>query len=288
MATDKTDMKLMTAAPAHPSPWLPAWWEIRRRTKESADTVSLHMTPPPGYSARPGQFNMLLVPGIGEVPISISSLRPDGSELVHTVRAVGAVSSALCRLKKGDRVGVRGPYGTSWPSHHQDRSDVIFAAGGIGLAPLRPAIDACLADKAFSGRVHVLYGAREPKDMILQSWLKQIASRSHANVQVTVDKPVAGWKGRVGFVTQLLHGLTFDPGRTCAMICGPDIMMNVCARELATRGVPETAVFVSLERSMKCAVGQCGRCQIGPLLTCRDGAVFDRATIARWNAVREL
>ncbi|MFJ3714783.1 FAD/NAD(P)-binding protein [Streptomyces sp. NPDC090057] len=255
---------------------------------ETADTRSVELVPDGTALAAfaPGRFAMVYAFGVGEVPVSVSALRGPHGGLVYTVRAVGAVSAALYRLRPGDTVGLSGPYGTGWDLGAAAGHDVLVVAGGIGLAPLRPVVHAILEHPARYGRLTVLVGARTPADLVYreetESW------RGPARVEATVDRPGPGWRGAVGVVTALLDRLDLRPERTCALVCGPEVMMRHTARDLVTRGLVPHRVQVSLERNMRCATGHCGHCQLGPLLLCRDGPVvgYDRA--AQPLLVREL
>ncbi|GGS81126.1 FAD/NAD(P)-binding protein [Streptomyces cinerochromogenes] len=255
---------------------------------ETADTRSIELVPAGGELApfSAGQFAMIYAFGVGEVPVSVSALRGRHGGLVHTVRAVGAVSTALYRLRPGDSVGLSGPYGTGWDLEAAAGHDVLVVGGGIGLAPLRPVVHEVLARPAAYGRLAVLVGARTPADLVyrdeIESW------RGRARVEVTVDRPGPGWPGAVGVVTTLLDRLDLCPGRTCALVCGPEVMMRHTARDLVTRGLAPQRVQVSLERTMHCATGHCGHCQLGPLLLCRDGPVVGYDRVASLLLVREL
>lgn len=270
-------------AHAPTNPMLPRIYRVRRTRRELADTVTLDLTPADGAEVPPftaGQFNMLYVPGIGEIPISFSGApaAPGASgapaALTHTVRAVGAVSRAVCRLKRGDMVGVRGPFGRGWPVERGLRGDIVLVAGGIGMAPLRSALYAALARRAEFGRVIVLYGARTPLDILYEREVERWHAHSGVDVAITVDHATASWRGSVGVVTRLIPRSPFDPQHTVALVCGPEIMMRFSAAELVKRGVTQERIFVSLERNMKCAIGFCGHCQYGPYFLCRDGPVF--------------
>lgn len=271
------------------APMLPRPARITRVVKETADTFTLHLEPPDGKLAfMPGQFNMLYVFGVGEVPISISG-DPDAPEvLVHTIRAVGAVTKALMALVPGDVVGVRGPYGNAWPVGEGMRRDLVVVAGGIGLAPLRPVIYHALSHRADFDRVYVLYGTRTPSDILFEEELRSWRARFDMEVELTVDRGLAGWSGRTGVVTTLIERADFAPESAVAMVCGPEVMMRFAARELAQNGVEEERIFVSLERKMKCGVGLCGNCQLGPELLCRDGPIYPYSRARRLFAVREL
>ncbi|MFJ9346403.1 FAD/NAD(P)-binding protein [Streptomyces sp. NPDC101237] len=255
---------------------------------ETADTRSIELVPTgrglPPFA--PGQFAMIYAFGTGEIPVSVSALRGPGGGLVYTVRAVGAVSAALYRLRPGDAVGLRGPFGVGWNLAAAGQ-DLLVIAGGIGLAPLRPVAHAVLERSAGYGRLTVLVGARTPADLVyrdeIESW------RGAAEVAVTVDRPGPGPHAAVGVVTSLLNRLDLRPERTLALVCGPEVMIRHTARELVVvRGLAPDRVQVSLERTMRCATGHCGHCQLGPLLLCRDGPVvgYDRA--AHLLMVREL
>ncbi|MFF0792306.1 FAD/NAD(P)-binding protein [Streptomyces spiralis] len=266
----------------------PLSYRVASVGEETADTRSFELVPVgrrlPPFS--PGQFAMIYAFGVGEVPVSVSALRGRHGGLVHTVRAVGATSTALYRLHKGDIVGLRGPYGVGWDLDAAAGHDVLVIAGGIGLAPLRPVVHAVLDRPVAHGRLGVLVGARTPADLVyreeIESWSGQ------ATVGVIVDRPLPGWRGEVGVVTALLNRFDLLPERTSALVCGPEVMIRHTARALTARGVPARRVQVSLERNMRCATGHCGHCQLGPLLLCRDGPViaYDRAEPLL--AVREL
>jgi NAD(P)H-flavin reductase len=229
---------------------------------------------------------MLYAPGVGEVPVSISGTGP-GQVLVQTVRAVGAVTQALCASRPGRMIGVRGPYGTDWDVASAASGDLLIVAGGIGLAPLRGALLAALGHRDRYRRIVVLVGARSPQELIFVRDLGEWHRRG-ADVELTVDRAAAGWGGHVGVVTQLLRRAAVDPGHTTALVCGPEIMMRLTARELVALGVPAARVRVSLERNMRCGVAECGHCQLGPLLLCRDGPVVSYPAAEPLLAVREL
>jgi NAD(P)H-flavin reductase len=256
---------------------VPSRYRVIDRTVETADTVSLVLHPidPPIPTPAPGQFTMLYAFGVGEVPISVSAVTDDG-DIVHTIRSVGAVSAALSALECGATVGMRGPFGTDWgvPAG----GDLVIVAGGIGLAPLRPVIHNAIAHRWQFGQVTVLIGARTPPDLLYPSEYGTWRAAG-LDLHVTVDRADTGWVGNVGVVTTLYERLTVDPARTTAFVCGPEVMMRFAALGLCDRGVGRSAVHVSLERNMRCGVGLCGHCQLGPLLLCRDGPVvgYDRA-----------
>ena len=244
---------------------MPAAVRVAERRRETHDTWTLRLDGGPALA--PGQFSMLYAFGAGEAPISVSAT---GDGVEHTIRAVGAVTRALC---EAETVGVRGPYGNTWPA---PGGDAVIVAGGIGLAPLRPVI------RALGDRALVLYGARAPRELLYEAELPSWGA------QVTVDAPAAGWDGPVGVVTKLIERADFDPASAVAMICGPEVMMRFAAVALLDRGMPADAIWVSLERGMKCGVGHCGHCQVGPLLICRDGPVFRYDRVEPLLRVAEL
>jgi NAD(P)H-flavin reductase len=262
------------------------------RRRETGDVVTIHLEPLSGTrpSFRPGQFNMLSAFGIGEAAISLSGAPRDPGALRHTVRDVGPVSHALCASEVGDLVGVRGPFGTDWRIDQAkevrgtaESDDIVVVAGGIGLAPLRGAVQELVAaSREGGGRVFVLVGARDPSQIVFNDDLKAWADDG-AYVDLTVDRATAQWSGRVGLVTTLLTRAPFDAVRARALICGPEIMMRFTARALVDMGLDPGRILVSLERNMECGLGWCGHCQLGPFLLCRDGPVVPYA-----GAVSEL
>lgn len=278
-----------TSAPRS-HPLLPATYRVEEARAETDDVTTLTLTPwsetLPAFRA--GQFNMLGVAGVGEVPISLSG-EPDGSgSLQHTVRDVGAVTRALARARVGDVVGVRGPFGTDWGVEDLDPDDdVVVVAGGIGLAPLRGAVQQLVRRSAGRrGQVHLLVGARHPDQIIFAADLRRWAEQGAA-VSVAVDTAGPSWRGHVGVVTTLIGEAAFrTPGAT-ALVCGPEIMMRFTARALTDAGVAAGRIRVSLERNMQCGLGWCGHCQLGPLLLCRDGPVVPYDRVAGLVAERE-
>jgi NAD(P)H-flavin reductase len=264
---------------------------IDRMIRDVSDTFTVELSREGNEGAfrfRPGQFNMLYVFGVGEVPISISGDPDAGGPLVHTIRAVGPVTRAMARLKRGAVIGVRGPFGSAWPTEEAEGRDVVFVAGGVGLAPLRPAILRILARRGHYGRAALLYGARTPKDILFRHDLERWSARLDMTVDVTVDRAAAAWHGNVGVVTRLIGHAPFDPQETVALVCGPEIMLRFTIRALMDRGVRAECIHISMERNMKCAVGFCGHCQFGGHFVCRDGPVFRFDRIADIFDVREL
>ena len=271
-------------------PMLPRPFRIRSVQRELSDTFTMVLEPEDGGTAAfaPGQFNMLYVFGIGEVPISMSGDSSDSSVVVHTTRAVGKVTIGLSALGVGDKVGVRGPFGTAWPLEAAEGKDLVFVTGGVGLAPLRPAIYAAMKDRKKYRNLVVLYGARTPEDILFGEELSHWKARFDVDVQVTVDRATGDWNGRVGVVTKLVASGGFDRDNTVAFVCGPEIMMRYVAQAMQDRGVPADRIYLSMERNMKCGIGCCGHCQWGPDFVCRDGPVFRYDAIADRLAIREL
>ncbi len=265
-------------------------WQVIANRQETADTVTLSLAPPEPFCYLPGQFNMLGLPGIGEVPISVSGDAPAAVRPIvqHTIRAVGSVTRMLCAAQPGDAVTVRGPYGTHWPLREAEGGDVIVVAGGIGLPPLRPAIVQLLANRERFGRVVLLYGARTPSDLLFPAELAQWRTQPDVTVEVTVDTAGRDWRGNVGVVPGLIGRVPFDPPSTTVFTVGPEIMMRFTIQALLAAGVPADRVFLSMERSMQCATALCGHCQLGPFLICRDGPVFCYPPMSRWMEAREL
>ena len=263
---------------------------ILSREQEVPGTMTLHLEAPTlgKASFRPGQFNMLGAFGVGEVPISFSGDPSSDREWVHTIRAVGAVTEKLCSLPVGARVEIRGPFGKPWPMVEAQGQDVLLVAGGLGVAPLRPVLYQILAHRAEYGRVILLYGARSPDELLFASDRKAWAARSDVEIEVTVDHAGPDWTGPVGVVPALLAGLKLVPVQSTAMICGPEVMMRFTIRELERLGWSEDRVFVSMERNMKCAIGNCGHCQYGPFFVCKDGPVFRFDRVSKLFYVREV
>jgi NAD(P)H-flavin reductase len=207
---------------------------------------------------------------------------------VHTVRAVGPATQRICASKPESVLGVRGPFGNAWPVASAAGSDVVIVAGGIGLAPLRPALYHVLRRREDYGEVALLYGSRTPEDLIYGRELASWRGRFDLQVGVTVDSAGPEWRGNVGVVPKLIGEARFEPGSTLALVCGPELMIHFSALALLDRGVPAEQIYVSMERNMQCGLGHCGHCQLGPTLICRDGPVYRYDVIAGLMAVREL
>ena len=280
-------MNPTTAPEISPDPseaMIPRRFRVSSVRQDTDDTSTLVLEPDNGQPMdfEPGQYTMLYVFGIGEVPISISGDPARPEVLVHTVRAVGAVTRAIVGLEPGDLVGVRGPFGSRWPVAEARDRDLLVVAGGIGLAPLRPVLYRSSTRSFDFGRVALVYGARSPSDLLYRDQLE--AWGSQFQVEVTVDVSEPAWRGNVGMVTGVLPRVAVESDRTVAMLCGPEVMMKVVARGLLSVGIPAGDIYVSVERNMKCAIQLCGHCQFGSDFVCSGGPVFSFASVAdRWR-----
>ncbi len=265
-------------------------YRVSAKRRETRDTWTLGLEPEDEAIAplAPGQFTMLYAFGAGEVPISTSADLTNPGPLVHTIRAVGAATRAICAAEPGDTLGVRGPFGTAWPVREAEGRDVVLLAGGIGLAPLRPVIHHVLEFRGRYGALAILYSGRAPDELLYMEQLREWGARRDVGVQITVDQAAPDWRGDVGVVTTLIRRARFDPARALAMVCGPEIMMRFTLSALMDRGMPIEDIHVSLERSMKCAIGHCGHCQLGPLFVCKDGPVVRHDRVDRLLRVAEL
>ena len=271
-------------------PMLTTPFRVRKNRRETGDTrtlelVSMNGTTSPAW--RPGQFMMVYVFGEGEIPISISGDPAQRDRIVQTVRAVGSVSRAICKAKEGTAIGLRGPFGSAWPTEFAEERDVVLVAGGIGLAPLRPVLHAVMANRRRYRSVFLLAGARTP-DIFLYRREVDRWRKGGIDVRLTVDAAAPGWQGSVGPVTTLIPRVPFDRSRAVAFIVGPEIMMRIVVQAFVQRGIPNDRLFVSMERNMKCAVGFCGHCQLGPAFICKDGPVFPYSKLEPWLAIRNL
>jgi NAD(P)H-flavin reductase len=278
----------VSAAAQHPM--VPRPFNVRAIRRESYDTFTLELQSEQAgeFGFAPGQFNMLYVFGVGEVPISISGDPTRPKKLVHTTREVGAVTRAMRQCKPGGALGVRGPFGSHWPVESVTGADLVIVAGGIGLAPLRPALYHVLANRKRYGNVFLLYGTRTPADILFQKQLQQWQNDAKLPVYITVDRAAGDWRGSVGVVTTLIPRVPFEARNAAAFICGPEVMMRFTARELQRRGIEPQNIHISMERNMKCAVGFCGHCQLGPTFICKDGPVFTWAQMEPLMRVREM
>jgi NAD(P)H-flavin reductase len=264
---------------------------IRRAIWENDDTFTLTLdlkSMGGGFHFLPGQFNMVYVYGIGEAAVSISSDPARPNTLDHTIHRVGLVTTALAQKKRGDVIGLRGPYGSSWPIDVAKGKDVCIASGGIGLAPLRPVLYSLLKKREDYGRIIVLYGGRSPLDLLYRVELEKWANDFQVEVLVTVDRGDSSWKGHIGVVTSLFSYIKLDARETIAYVCGPEIMMKYTVDELERRGLTEQQVYLSMERNMKCAIGFCGHCQMGPTFICKEGPVYPLPRVRHLFEKKEL
>ncbi|MCC7474243.1 MAG: FAD/NAD(P)-binding protein [Pirellulales bacterium] len=272
----------MTTVLEHPtsaSPWLSHAAHIVaiRNEVPGVATYDLVFDDPQraaSYRFAPGQFNMLYMPGYGEAAISISSDPTERGFLSHTIRVAGNVTQAIARQQVGGHVALRGPFGSSWPVNESRGRDIVFACGGIGLAPLRPAIYEVMNHRADFGRVIVLYGARTPSGLLYTNEFDTWRAKD-IEIEVTVDIGDPEWHGHVGVVPLLFYQHRLQAHRTTVMTCGPEIMMRFIVFEALARKIQPEDIFVSMERNMSCAMGFCGHCQIGPHFVCKDGPVFN-------------
>ncbi len=279
-------------APPSEKTWLPHMVTIEDIYPETMGVVTYSLkfkddTVGETYQFLPGQFNMLYLPGIGEAAISISSDAEKPQPLLHTVRAAGNVTQALARKKVGDRLALRGPFGSSWPVERAKGQDVILAAGGIGLAPLRPVVYHLIRHRADYGRVILLNGARTSNDLLYageyDDWRK-----ADIEVEVTVDIGDSDWQGHIGVVPTLFYRLRLHAHRTHVFTCGPEIMIHFVIFEALARRVAPGNIYLSMERNMNCAVGLCGHCQYGPNFVCKDGPVFTYEQIRSFQHVEDF
>jgi NAD(P)H-flavin reductase len=283
---------LTPAAGAAARTWMPQIAVIRDIKPETPGVVTYALEFPDrgaaaAYCFQPGQFNMLYLPGIGEAAISISSDPEEQGVLLHTVRAAGNVTQALARKQAGDRLALRGPFGSNWPMAACRGQDVVIACGGIGLAPLRPAIYHIIRHRANFGRVFLLYGARTPQDLL---YTREYGAWRSAGIEVkiTVDVGDDTWQDNIGVVPVLFYRLRLDARRTRVLTCGPEIMMRFVIFEALARRIAPGRIHLSIERNMNCAVGLCGHCQFGPVFVCKDGPVFTYERLQPYLPVEDL
>lgn len=275
------------------NPWLAHSVRIERISAETPGvaTYDLALQDPAiaeHYQFAPGQFNMLYLPGLGEIAISISGNPEHRGPIPHTIRVAGNVTGTLASMPVGSTIAIRGPFGSCWPVDRIYQRDVVIVAGGIGLAPLRPAIYHLMQHREKYGRVSLLIGARDPSGLLYRSEYETWRAQG-IDVQVTVDRADDSWLGHVGIVTPLMDRLPLkDPGDTVLMTCGPEIMMWFIVQSALNRGLKSDSLYVSLERNMNCAIGLCGHCQFGPQFLCKDGPVFSFDRVASILKVDDL
>lgn len=249
--------------------------------RERLFTVELADGSPLGHA--PGQFVEVSVFGVGEAPISVSSSpTAQGSAFELCVRDAGSVTGAMHRLAEGATIGIRGPYGRGFPLDELRGHDLLFVAGGLGLAPLRSMINYVVDRRGEFGRVTLLYGARTPSDMLFTDEYVRWNTSDEFSVQSTVDVGDGIWDGNVGAITMLMDRLDINPLRVSALVVGPPVMFRFVLKSILAKGVYESRIFLSLERRMKCGVGKCGHCQVDDVYVCRKGPVF------AYNRLRSL
>jgi sulfhydrogenase subunit gamma (sulfur reductase) len=268
-------------------PYLPREAEVIQNVPEARgiNTLRLRLVDSDAqqhYDFVPGQFNMLYLHGVGEVPISIVSDPDDPAVFDHAIRAVGGITRTLVQLEPGDRIGIRGPYGRGWPMDESVGRDVLIVTGGLGCAPVVSVINYIERRRADYGRVTILQGVKHSNDLIWRERYERFAAAPHTRVLMAADVVSEGWTGIEGPVTALFEGLQLDISRSLAMMCGPERMMQAAASLLQLRGLPDESMFLSMERNMRCGIGHCGHCQIGPLFCCHDGPVF------RYDQIKDL
>lgn len=275
------------------NPWLTQTVRIASITAELPDVATYDLEfLDPSVAARyrflPGQFNMLYLPGVGEVAISISANPQSRDRWAHTIRVAGSVTQTLSRLQPGATLGLRGPYGNPWPMAACHGKDVILVAGGIGLAPLRPVIYDLLANRQQYGKITLLLGARTPEGLLYPGQYTEWQAAGF-ELRTTVDRAGQNWNGNIGVVTLLLDRIPIPrPQETILFVCGPEVMMHFTVKSAIKRGVEEKQIWLSSERNMQCAVGLCGHCQLGPAFVCKDGPVFRHDQIAPYLKVEGL
>jgi sulfhydrogenase subunit gamma (sulfur reductase) len=258
---------------------LPCEAEVVGRTQEVAGVFTLHLRIVNGnvrnhYRFAPGQFNMLYLYGVGEAPISIVSDPEDHHILHHTIRAVGRVTDGLANLKQGDRLGLRGPFGRGWPLETAEGKDVVIITGGLGCAPTVSVINYVMRRRERYGRLIIIQGVKHAQDLFWRTQYEAWAKQHDTQVLLAADEGSPLWPWHVGPVTVLFGHAHINPARSIVMMCGPEGMMRAAVKELTQLGLTETAIWLSMERNMHCAIGQCGHCQFGPRFICRDGPVF--------------
>lgn len=256
-------------------------YEIKKgrilRVKKITDSEKLFEIVLPGgenLNHEPGQFVMVSLLGVGEAPFSISSSSTKLGSFELVIRNIGKLTHALHRLKAGDEVGIRGPFGKGFPVHILEGSDLLFVAGGLGIVPLHSLINYAIDNRGDFGKVNILLGCGKPEDLLYSDEIDEWTKRLDVNFECTVDRADSGWKGNVGLITSLIPGVNLVPVRTFAIVVGPPIMYKFVITMLLGKGIPERQILVSLERHMKCGLGKCGHCQINGVYCCQDGPVF--------------
>lgn len=273
------------------NPYAPEIAEVVDRFEESPEIVTLRLRlrdpqAQAGYRFQPGQFNMLYLFGVGEVPISISSDPADVEFIDHTIRAVGRVTEGMVRLKPGDLLGLRGPYGRGWPVEEARGRDLLLITGGLGCAPTNSVIEYVLSRRDHYGRIAICHGVNRPEDLIYGDRFERWRTAPNAQVLLAAVKAGPAWRGRVGMVTTLLDEIDPEIFSGVTMMCGPEVMMRAVSEEILKRGALIEDIYVSMERNMQCALGHCGNCQYGREFLCKDGPVFPYERVRRLMHVK--
>ena len=262
--------------------------EIINIIPETPDTKTFYFKPKAKLEEpKPGQFTEIYIPGVGEAPVSVSGMESDGV-IIQTVRSIGTLTEYLFKLGRGDLIGLRGPYGKGWPVEKLKDKDVLIVGGGIGLAPLRPVIREVQRNRRDYGRLSILYGARNPSLLLYRYEFDEYRKIPNSELLLTVDRADETWTGNVGVVTQLIPKASVDPRNAVALVCGPEIMMRFTVKALEEQGFKGNQIYLSLERRMKCGVGLCGHCQVGPYFVCRNGPVFPYWMIKKYFWVDQI
>ncbi|MCW8386249.1 FAD/NAD(P)-binding protein [Fluoribacter dumoffii] len=262
-----------------PDPYLPLEALIVDKIEESATIFTLHLRfLDPQHHQQflfyPGQFNMLYLYGVGEVAISIVSDPEQKEILTHTIRAIGRVTKALQKLKPGERIGVRGPFGRGWPLEQAKNKDVIVLTGGLGCAPSVSIIEYILARREQYGKLSILQGVKHSDDFIFRKQYDIWKKSPNTIIHIAADQAGPKWPWSVGYVTDMIDKLHLNPVNSIVMMCGPEMMMNTAVKVFKQKGMAEDSLYLSMERNMECGIGQCGHCQYGGLFICKDGPVF--------------
>ena len=243
--------------------------------KEETPTIKTFVLRPTAKMAfKTGQFMEVAIPGFGEGPFTPSSNPKDDSKLEFTIMDVGRVTKALHGMKKGQRVGLRGPYGMGYPLKDFEGKEVLIVGGGVGLAPLRSLVYALFNEVDKYERIHIKYGARTPADIVYKDEVKTWAKDGKSELALTVDKGDNTWKGHVGLVTTILDKLKINLNNSVSMVCGPPIMMKFVTFKLIEIGFKPNQIYLSMEKNMSCGIGKCGHCRVGDYYACKDGPVF--------------
>ena len=262
--------------------------EILKIIPETPDTRTFYFKPKTKLEdPKPGQFTEIYIPGVGEAPVSVSGTESD-DVIIQTVRSIGTLTEYLFKLGRGDLIGIRGPYGKGWPIEKLKDKDVLIVGGGMGLAPLRPVIKEVERNRRDYGRLSILYGARNPSLLLYRYEFDEYRKIPNSELLLTVDRADETWTGNVGVVTQLIPKASVDPRNAVALVCGPEIMMRFTVKALERQGFKGNQIYLSLERRMKCGVGLCGHCQVGPYFVCRNGPIFPYWMIKKYFWVDQI